>query len=63
MAHHSEIPKQPSDTPDLCACPGSMGQLGSRAHFGEGTCVIFPREGKNTLAPMEPVPHGITHQG
>lgn len=65
MAYHSEIPKQPSVIPDLCACPGSVGQLDSRAYFGKGTCLIFPREGLSgpMWAPMEPVPRGITHQG
>lgn len=65
MAYHNEIPKQPSGTPDLCACPSSMGQLGSWTYSGKGTCFTFPGEGLSgpMLAPMEPVPHGITHQG
>lgn len=45
MAYHSEIPKQPSVTPDLCACPGSVGQLDSRAYFGKGICLISPGRG------------------
>lgn len=45
MAYHNEIPNQPSGTPDFCACPGSVGQLGSWAYFGKGNCLIFPGEG------------------
>lgn len=66
MVYHSEISKEPSSTPDLSACPGSVGQLGFRAHFGKGTCFIFPRErglSGPMLAPMEPVLHGIKQQG
>ena len=51
VAHPSETLKQPSGTPDLCACPGSVAQPGSMAHFREETCLIFPREGAGWLAP------------